>query len=890
MLSAMESIAIEDNKVSPMMAQWHACKKLAKDAVLFFRMGDFYEAFYEDAVVISKELDLTLTRRQEIPMSGVPWHTSESYIDKLVGKGYRVAIAEQMEDPKMSKGLVKRELVRIITPGTLVNSTLLSEKTNNFFASVTQVGLLYGLAFIDLTTAEFRVIEFNSIRDLFNEIARIHPSEFLTSEKFFNKHPELFTEIKRSYSCLINTIEDWRFDHQVSCDFLATHFRVTHLDGFGLAGKVAGINASGALLAYLKETLCLPIGHINRIQTYSTSQFMALDSTTLRNLELVDSSHNEGRKNTLLSVLDRTQTPMGARLIRQWIKQPLLSVETIKERQEAIQDLIAHPQLMEQINNLLNEVRDLERLTMKIGSGYATPRDLVSLRLSLEPLPRTKELLSTLNARLIRSEKDKIEDLGEMTALIAQALVDEPPLRITEGKIFRDGFNSELDDLREISRDSKSWLARYQTELREQTGIRTIKVGFTKLFGYYIEVSKGQAERMPDTFQRRQTLVNAERYITPELKNYEQKVLYAEERMISIEGELFAQLRLQIASYSQKILQIAKAIGEIDALLSLALAARQYDYVCPTVDNSQSLYIKEGRHPVIESSNSGEKFVPNDTQMDGDNNRVLIITGPNMAGKSTYIRQVALIAIMAHIGSFVPAKEAHIGIIDQVFTRIGASDDLSRGQSTFMVEMTEAANILNHVTHHSLVILDELGRGTSTYDGISIAWAIAEYLLRTEGRNAKTLFATHYCELTKIVDLIPGAVNYHIAVKEYDDQIVFLRKIVPGGTDKSYGIHVGRLAGLPLAVISRAKEILIHLEENNGRQSLLEPIKGKKIPAIKAKKSDQEVQLLLFEPKKQLLSPKQEKIIEELSKTNLDHLTPMQAHAKLVEIKTLLLP
>lgn len=587
---------------------------------------------------------------------------------------------------------------------------------------------------------------------------------------------------------------------------------------------VAGINAAGALLNYIQESLCLPIDHITNIHTYSTSHYMSIDRSTMRHLELTESSHDGGRKNTLIGLLDRTHTPMGARLLRQWIKQPLMSVEDIVKRQDAVQTFHNAPWSIEQLGTLLESVRDMERLIMKISSGYASPRDLTALRCSFEPVQAIKTILQNISSQsiLLFNEEKKLDSLPEMTTLIAKALVDEPPVRITDGGIFRDGFNKELDELRLISNDSKSWIANYQTELRERTGIKTIKVGFTRMFGYYIEVSKGQADRMPDTFQRRQTLANAERYITPELKDYEVKVLTAEDRIMAIENELFTALRLEISKYAKQVLSVAQALARIDCLRSFGEIARLNHYVRPLIDDSYTLNITDGRHPVIEGSNMGEKFIPNDTLLDGQNNRLLIITGPNMAGKSTYIRQVALITIMAQMGSYIPAKAAHIGVVDKVFSRIGASDDLSRGQSTFMVEMTETANILNNATSRSLVILDEIGRGTSTYDGISIAWAVAEHLLLTEGRFAKTLFATHYWELTKLETLFPGAVNYNVAVQESQDNIIFLRKIVRGGTDKSYGIHVGRLAGLPASVISRAKEILVHLEENANRKSAFE--------------------------------------------------------------------
>jgi DNA mismatch repair protein MutS len=840
------STQADDQKISPMMTQWHACKKAAKDAILLFRLGDFYEAFYEDAVLLSKELDLTLTKRQDIPMSGVPFHTSESYIDKLVAKGYRVAIAEQTEDPKKTKGLVKREIVRVVTPGTVINSSLLSDTSNNFFACLAKAGQVFGLAFLDLTTCEFRVCEFTEIRDLLNEIFRLQPAEFLTSPKFKEKHQDLFEEIKQTYSFLVNTHEDWHFEHQIAHDFLIQHFKVHSLDGFGLRGMVAAVNAAGALLQYLQDNLCLPIQHIQEVRPYSTSHYMSLDRISQRNLELTESLQDGSRKNTLLSILDRTQTPMGARLMRHWVKQPLLSLSHIHKRQEAVQALIKQPSLLQQLKDKFIHIRDIERLIMKISSGYANPRDLLALSHSFAFMAEIKSLFLKIPAHFIQEEAEKLEPLSNMTQLIDTAIIEEPPIRIGEGKIFRDGFNQELDELREISRDSKAWIARYQTQLREETGIKTIKVGFNKMFGYYIEVSRGQADKMPDTFLRRQTLVNAERYITPELKNYESKVLTAEERMNAIESELFQNLRFEVAKYAKSILRMAQSIARLDCLMAFAQTAQERDYCRPEVNEEGTLEIEEGRHPVIEAACKSEKFTPNDTLLDNHHNRLLIITGPNMAGKSTYLRQVALIVIMAQIGSFVPAKRARLGLVDKVFTRIGASDDLSRGQSTFMVEMMETANILNNATSRSLVILDEIGRGTSTYDGISIAWSVAEYLLTTEGKMAKTLFATHYWELTKLEGKIPGAVNYNVAVHEAKDHITFLRKIVKGGTDKSYGIHVGRLAGLPASVIHRAKDILTHLEENSNRKNAFEPIRARPIPS-KIKIEDVNLQLSLFE-------------------------------------------
>ncbi len=839
---------LEETKNTPMMIQWSTCKEVAGDALLFFRMGDFYEAFYNDAVIISKELELTLTKRQEIPMAGVPCHTCEGHIDRLVAKGYRVAVAEQTEDPKLAKGLVKREVVRVVTPGSVINSSLLSDQTNNFVASVSRVGSLYGLSFIDITTAEFRAIEFDSESSLLNEVFRLKPSELLLSASFREKNGNLILDLKQSYEFLISEKEDWIFTHQNAHDFLLEHFKTHSLDGFGLRGMVAGINAAGSLLRYLKDTLSLPTDHLQEIQTYTTSQYMSLDRQTQRNLELTESLLDGGKKNTLLSVLNQTETPMGARLLRHWIKQPLQDREEIQKRLDAVEVFYTHGPIQERLALMLDQIRDLERLMMKISSGYASPRDLVSLKNSLAPLPAIKNLLGQIPATtLIESLQTKIQPVPQIVELIQKAIVEDPPARVSDGNFIQSGFHHELDNLRMISHDSKAWMMRYQNEIKESTGIKTLKVGYNKVSGYFIEVSRGQSEKMPDNFHRRQTLTNAERFITPELKEFENQVLNAEERVAGIETELFNQIRTEVTKYFKEVQDTAQALARIDCLQSLGAVARLNRYNKPEFHSGDLLEIYEGRHPVIESATKvGERFIPNDTILGDEKERLFLITGPNMAGKSTYIRQVALIAILAHIGSFVPAKKTSVPIIDKVFTRIGASDDLSRGQSTFMVEMTETANILNNATDRSLVILDEIGRGTSTYDGISIAWSVAEYLLTAEGKMAKTLFATHYWELTKLEEKVPGAVNYNVAVNELEDEVIFLRKIVKGGTDKSYGIHVGRLAGLPNTVIQRAKEILIHLEENANRKSAFEPSKPKRTQAKPLTKPT-ELQLSFFE-------------------------------------------
>lgn len=832
-----------DVKPSPMMAQWHQCKAASKEAILFFRLGDFYEAFYEDAVLCSRELDLTLTKRQEVPMSGIPAHAAESYIDRLVAKGYRVAIAEQLEDPRKTKGLVKRDITRVVTPGTVINSSLLVEKSNNYFASITQVGNIFGLAFLDLTTGECRVIELENQRDLISELYRIAPAELLTSHKFKEKHPSLFEELKQSSPPLLDLIDDWRFDHQFTYSFLKDLLRVHTLDGFGLKGMVAAINAAGALLAFVQDTLLHQIPHIQSVIPYSKSEFMGIDKVTAKNLELTESLQDGKKKNTLIGILDHTSTPMGGRLLRSWVKQPLLDAGRIHARQEAIDYFFSNPRLSESLKSDLGQIRDLERLMTRLLTGYASPRDMIALKNSLEPIARIKCSLKESSVPFLQKEERTLKDLSQIVQLIQKAIVDEPPLRISEGEVFREGYNTELDELRRITQDSKSWMNQYQTAIRENTGIKTLKVGFTKVSGFYIEVSRGQAEKVPDIFLRRQTLTNAERFITPELKQFEEKYLHAEENIVELEGRLFLELRQQVAIFSEDILKNAHSLANIDSILSLYEAAKKYRYVKPLVDDSLLLDIKEGRHPVIEGAILCESFIPNDVHLDGENERLALITGPNMAGKSTYIRQTALIVIMAQMGSYVPASYAHMGIVDKIFSRIGASDDLSRGQSTFMVEMTETATILHHATPRSLIILDEIGRGTSTYDGISIAWSIAEYLLTTSEKTAKTLFATHYFELTKLEEQFPGAVNYNVAVHESGDHIVFLRKIVRGGADKSYGIHVARLAGLPPVVISRAQEILIHLEEKANQRNVFDPPRTKKSISSKTKSTGPDNQL-----------------------------------------------
>ncbi len=850
------------------MAQWHACKKSSPEGILLFRLGDFYEAFYEDAILLSKELDLTLTKRHDVPMAGLPYHASENYIDKLVSKGYRVAIAEQMEDPRAVKGLVKREIVRIVTPGTIVNSTLLTDKSNNFLASIAQVGEIQGLCVLDLTTADFRAMEFENVRELADELCRLSPREILVSEKWQKKHADLANELKDQLRAQINSKEDWHFDHNHACDVLLRHFQVHNLDGFGLKGMIPAISAAGAMLHYVRDDLNLRAHHITSIRAEHLSRYMQLDRSTQKNLEIFESLHDSKKSHSLLKVLDLTETPMGGRLLKTWLTHPLMDIGEIHSRQDAIADFIKHPDHSREIRVHLSEIRDLERLMMRIETGYASPRDLAGLCYSLEHVAPLSNLISTLSSQGI----EKLSDVSSLASKIKNALSDAPPLRPSDGGIFREGFHKELDELLSLKEGSHSFVAKYQVQLREETQIKTLKVGYTRAFGYYIEVSKGQSSRIPDSFQRRQTLINAERFITPELKEFEHQMLHAEEKVATLEMELFNALRLEVASHAAVVREIAQKIAKIDTLLSLADVAKKYNYVRPLVDESDLFHVVQGRHPVIESTLCGEDYIPNDVFLDAADERLYLITGPNMAGKSTFIRQVALIAIMAQVGSFVPAKEAHIGIIDKVFSRIGASDDLSRGQSTFMVEMTETANILHNATNRSLVILDEIGRGTSTYDGVSIAWAVAEYLLTEPGKKAKTLFATHYWELTELANVIKGAVNYNVAVHESDRGIVFLRKIVKGSTDKSYGIHVAKLAGLPTQALTRAKAMLQKLEKGSGRPSE-KPAKDKQLSLFSSSNAD----------------PKMTLIASELKQIDINHLTPIEAFKKITEWKDKLL-
>ncbi len=837
-----------------MMAQWQSCKDSKPDAILFFRLGDFYEAFHGDAETLSKELDVTLTQRHGIPMSGVPFHAAEGYIEKLVSKGYLVAIAEQTGDPKTSKGLVKREITRTISSGTTLSENLISDKSPSFFACLTQVNATLGLALLDHTTGELIACEFENVSQLSDELFKRQPKELLTSAKTIKDKQELLDELSHHFNTRVTMQDHYLFDHQSACDFLTRHFNTQTLDGFGLKGMCAAINAAGALLVHIADQRSLSIDHILAIKPNFTTDFMAIDKATQRGLELIQPLFQSHEQHTLLHHLDHTCTPMGARLFRSWIIHPLLSPDQIKARQDASIELSNHLD----ISGTLKTIRDLERLMARISSGYSTPRDLLTLKTSLDALPAIQALLDKLQAPHFR--KIILCDHKAINDLISTSISDRPPLRLSDGGTIRASYNQELDELRDLKANSQSWIAKYQMQLREQLGIRTLKVSFNKAFGYSIEVSRGQSDKMPEMFHKRQTLINTERFISPELKEYEQKILGAEEKIAKLETTLYENIKCAVLKERSAILKTAKNIARFDCLYSLAVMTKKRGYTKPTVDNSDLLHIEGGRHPIIEEALPAHSFISNDTHLD-PKNRLFVITGPNMAGKSTYIRQVALMTIMAQIGAYVPADKAHIGIVDKVFSRIGASDDLARGQSTFMVEMTETANILHNATNRSLIILDEIGRGTSTYDGVAIAWAVADYLLTTPSKRAKTLFATHYFELTDMENKTPGAINYNIAVHEAEDRITFLRKIQRGDTDKSYGIHVARLAGLPTVAIEKAKQMLGRLE--------------KTAPAPKTSSK----QLSLFN------TPKPDPMIEELKGLDIHHMTPIEALQKLAEMQ-----
>lgn len=793
-------------KITPMMRQYQSIKKeVPSDALLLFRLGDFYEMFFEDAKEGASLLNLTLTKRNGMPMCGVPHHAAEGYIGKLIQAGKRVALCEQISEPKPGQ-VVERAVTRIFSPGNVVDLDLTEPKENRFLASACLSGKLYGFAFLDMTTGEFRLTELTDLRGLQDELLRLRPKEIL----YPFDHPTL--ELPDGLDAVITNYDDWVFESEYARTTLCEHFKTQSLDGFGCRQLRVGTCAAGALLHYVVRGLRGSANHVLNLRPYVADEYLVVDAITQRNLELVASSATAASDTSLLKAIDQTVTAMGGRELRRWILHPLRDVEKIEARQEVVAKWLEDVGRVEDFRAALGEVRDLERLVGRLAQGSGNARDLQGLKQSLEQVPVLRSIVEQVPAALAETLAGSLDPQTEVVEWIDRAIAPDPPLGMKEGGLIREGYHAEVDELRAASRDGKSWVAELQAREQEATGIKSLKVRYNQVFGYYVEVTKSNLAQVPERYIRKQTLVNAERFITPELKEIETKILGAEERLRKLEYELFMQVRQAVVEHTPQIQAVARAIAELDVLNSMAVTARLYDYRRPKVTKGGRLEIREGRHPVLEQAPGADRFVPNDVLLDGEENRLVILTGPNMAGKSTYIRQVALIALMAHTGAFVPAREATVPVMDRIFTRVGASDDLSRGQSTFMVEMNETANILNNATSQSLVILDEIGRGTSTFDGLSIAWSVAEHLHNT--LEAKTLFATHYHELTELALLLPGAKNYNVAVREWHDEIIFLRKILPGGTDKSYGIQVARLAGLPKEVLSRAKEILRSLEED----------------------------------------------------------------------------
>ncbi len=863
-------VLLKMSKLTPLMNQYKAIKRDHQDCILFFRLGDFYEMFFDDAKEASKILDIALTSRQGAPMCGVPYHAAELYLGKLIAAGKKVAICDQMEDPKLARGIVKRQVTRIVTPGTSIVSSDVGRKKSNYIGCLCRVQATYGYAFMDVSTGEFKVVELSTKRELLDELQRTPPSECLIPESLDEK-----SEITRALDGLIPTVfnrcEDWMFDYDSCGSLLTDHFKTHSLDGFGCQGMVAGITAAGALVGYIRDVLSQPLNQVTKITPYSTADFMVLDPTSLRNLEILEPIRKGQQSATLFGVMDQTLTPMGGRLLAQWIRQPLVDSIEIRKRQDGVEELVQRQTRCSNLRSLLRNVRDLPRLMSRIDSGYATPRDVVTLKESLRVPPEIKKELSGFESAMLKECAEKLVSVDWLVELIDRAVVNEPPAHAREGGIFKPGYNARLDGLRGTSRDGKSWIAAFQEKERERTRIKSLKVGYNQVFGYYIEITNVYRDAVPPEYVRKQTLVNCERYITPELKEYESKVLGAEEEIVALEAELFEELRKEASKATPDVQSISEAIAVVDVLSSFATSALEKNYTRPVVNEGPKIVIEDGRHPVIETAMVGERFVPNSVELDCDENQLLVITGPNMAGKSTYIRQTALLVLMAQVGSFIPAKNATIGVVDRMFTRVGASDELTRGQSTFMVEMNETANILNNATPRSLIILDEIGRGTSTYDGISIAWAVAEYLATRLEKKAKTLFATHYHELTRLEGLFPGIKNYNVAVREWNNEIIFVRKIVRGGTDKSYGIHVAGLAGIPREVVERANEILQTLEENSVKEpEYAARAKKRKIPAPQ--------QLFLF-------AERPNPVLEELKQLDIDSLSPIEALMKLKELR-----
>ncbi len=873
-------------ELTPMMQKYMETKEEYRDCILFYRLGDFYEMFFDDAITVSRELEITLTGKacgleERAPMCGVPYHAVEGYLNKLISKGYKVAICEQVEDPKLAKGLVKREVVRIVTPGTNLNASALDETRNNFIMCIVYMADKYGVSLADVTTGEFMVCELDSERKLLDEIQKYEPSEIICNEAFFVSGVKL-DDLKSRLNICVNSIDNWYFEDELARRTLTEHFHVANIQGLGLEDYDCGILASGALLKYLYETQKTSLSHMTKLTPYATGKYMVIDSSTRRNLELVETLREKQKRGSLLWVLDKTKTAMGARMLRSFIEQPLVDKAEILRRQEAIQELCKNMIGREELREYLNPVYDLERLISRVTYQTANPRDMLAFQSSLEMLPHIKTILKDFSSPLLQDIEADIDALEDVCGWIAAAIHDEPPISIRDGGILKDGYNEDIDRLRSAKTEGKTWLAQIEEKERERTGIKNLRIKYNKVFGYYLEVTNSYKDMVPDDYIRKQTLTNAERFITPELKELEEMILGAEDKLVALEYDLFCELRNRVAAQVIRIQQTAKAIAAVDVFASLALVASNGNYCKPKINEKGTIDIKNGRHPVVEKMISNDMFVANDTYLDNRNNRISIITGPNMAGKSTYMRQTALIVLMAQIGSFVPAESANIGICDRIFTRVGASDDLASGQSTFMVEMTEVANILRNATSNSLLILDEIGRGTSTFDGLSIAWAVVEHISDPKILGAKTLFATHYHELTELEGKLSNVNNYCIAVKERGDDIIFLRKIVPGGADRSYGIQVAKLAGVPEAVIERAKVICQELIDAD-LSSITRNLEVEQQSTKKKKKQPSELemgQISLFD------TVNDDDIINELRDLDLSNITPLEAMNKLFEIQS----
>lgn len=872
--------------LTPMMQQYMAIKEQYKDCILFYRLGDFYEMFYDDALTASRELEITLTgkncgQEERAPMCGVPYHAVDVYLNKLVAKGYKVAICEQAEDPKQAKGIVKREVIRIVTPGTNLSQQALDEGRNNYLMCLVYDNNQFGLAITDISTGDFYTTEVVTLKELYDEIHRFSPSEIICNDSFYMSGASL-DDFKDRLHVSVSTLDTWYMDEAVSVQKIKEHFKVASLDGLGLTDFPSGTLAVGALLLYLYETQKNTLDNLTKITPYRSGGYMIIDSATNRNLELIETLREKQKKGSLLWVLDKTKTAMGARLMRNWIEQPLIEKKKITARQDAVEELYNDMITREEIREYLNAVYDLERLVTRISYRTANPRDLIAFKTSLGMIPPVKQLLSQAKSAELKEIDERMDCLEDIYDLIEKSIQDEPPIMIREGGMIKEGYNEDVDKFRLSRTEGKTWLAELEAREKEKTGIKNLRVRYNKVFGYYLEVTNSYKELVPEDWTRKQTLANAERYITPELKELEDMILGAEDKLAALEYDLYCEVRDSIGEQVVRIQETAKAIAHLDVLASLACVAQSNDYVRPSINTKGVIDIQGGRHPVVEKMNNNQMFIDNDTYLDNKNHRISIITGPNMAGKSTYMRQSALIVLMAQIGSFVPAKSANIGIVDRIFTRVGASDDLASGQSTFMVEMTEVANILRNATSRSLLILDEIGRGTSTFDGLSIAWAVVEHISNPKLLGAKTLFATHYHELTELEGKLDSVNNYCIAVREQGDDIIFLRKIIRGGADKSYGIQVARLAGVPDSVIDRAKEISSWLEETDvtDKAKNLQVRTSAKKKEVVREAVPAEKQMSLFD-----IYPADHPVLKELAGLDVSNMTPIQALNTLYELQ-----